>query len=47
LLKITLKGLLWFWLLSNAEVTVHVCSATKMCSGLFCLTIFILVGHSP
>jgi len=27
--KIKLKAFLWFWFLSNAEVAIHHCSATK------------------
>jgi len=38
-----LKAFLWFWLLSNAEVALQHCSATKI---YFVLAIFILGGHN-
>jgi len=39
--KINLKAFLWFWLLSNGEVALHHCSATKTTTMSSSLLIFI------
>jgi len=45
----SVKHFLWIWLLSNTEVALQHCSATKttkMSSSLFCSTTFNLGGHN-